>query len=162
MSGPDTEKPRIEMGKAMLIAGLRSHYTAETMKDIAKQWQRFAAYLGKVPGQVGSVTYGLCLETSGLNGIDYISGVEVSKSSSLPPEFSTLSIPAQTYAIFLHRGHVSNLRETIDVIWKERLPESGHQHARGGGSPAFFERYTQSFDPEAGMGDVEVWIPVRS
>jgi AraC family transcriptional regulator len=133
------------------------------MKDIAAQWQRFAPYLGKVPGQVGSVAYGLCLNTAGSNGFDYVSGVEVLRSSGLPSELSAVSIPAQTYAVFLHRVHLSKLSETLDTIWNKWLPESGHQVARGGvGTPEFFERYADSFDPQTGMGGVEVWIPVKS
>ena len=27
-------------------------------------------------------------------------------------------------------------------------------------APDFFERYGEAFDPQLGMGDVEVWIPV--
>ena len=37
---------RFENGKAMLIAGLRSRYTAETMNGIPAQWQRFVPYIG--------------------------------------------------------------------------------------------------------------------
>jgi predicted transcriptional regulator YdeE len=50
-------EPRFENGKAMLIAGLRKHYTSETMNDIPAQWQRFAVHIGKVPNEVGRVAY---------------------------------------------------------------------------------------------------------
>jgi hypothetical protein len=41
------------------------------------------------------------------------------------------------------------------------LPESRHKAARAAaGAPDFFERYGEVFDPQLGMGDVEVWIPV--
>jgi hypothetical protein len=41
------------------------------------------------------------------------------------------------------------------------LPESRHKTARAAaGAPDFFERYGEVFDPQLGMGDVEVWIPV--
>jgi predicted transcriptional regulator YdeE len=41
------------------------------------------------------------------------------------------------------------------------LPESRHKAARAAaGAPDFFERYGEGFDPQLGMGDVEVWIPM--
>jgi AraC family transcriptional regulator len=154
-------EPRFENGKATLIAGLRSRYTWETMNGISAQWQRFAPYIGKIPGQVGSVAYGVIFSVPG--GIDYLSGVEVSSSSGLPSEFSAISIPAQKYAVFAHRDHVSKLRETIDAIFNQWLPGSGYQVPRGaGGAPDFFERYSEDFNPQTGMNGIEVWVPIKA
>jgi AraC family transcriptional regulator len=156
------EAPRFENGKSLLIAGLRSRYTAETMNNIPAQWQRFAPHIGKIPGQVGHAAYGVCLHTAdGSEGIDYLSGVEVSSSSGLLREFSFVAVPAQKYAVFPHREHVSKLRETIDAIWHIWLPNSGHIAAQGD-VPAFFERYGEDFDPRTGIGGIEVWIPIKA
>ena len=155
------EAPRFENGTALLVAGLRSHYTAETMNRIPAQWQQFAPYLGKIPGQVGGAAYGVCWLLA--EGIDYLSGVEVSSAASVPGEFEVVGIPAQKYAVFPHREHISKLRETLDAIGHKGLPESGHEVARGGAeAPAFFERYSEEFDPRTGMGGIEVWIPIKS
>ena len=35
------EAPRIENGKALRIAGLKEHYTSETMKNMPELWLRF-------------------------------------------------------------------------------------------------------------------------
>jgi AraC family transcriptional regulator len=154
-------EPRFENGKAMLIAGLRSRYTWERMNGISAQWQHFAPYIGKIPGQVGSVAYGVIFSVPG--GIDYLSGVEVSSSSVLPSEFSVISIAAQKYAVFAHRDHVSKLRETIDAVFNQWLPASGHQVPRGeGGAPDFFERYSEEFNPQTGMNGIEVWVPIKA
>jgi AraC family transcriptional regulator len=156
------EAPRFENGKPLLIAGLRNRYTAETMNNIPAQWQRFASHIGKIPGQVGRVAYGLCFDALSPDGIDYLTGVEVSSSSGLRGEFSVAAIPAQQYAIFSHREHVSKLRETLDAIHKW-LPGSGLEPVGGTAEvPNFFERYSEEFDPRTGMGGMEVWIPIRS
>jgi AraC family transcriptional regulator len=156
------EAPRFENGKRLLVAGLRSRYTAETMNNIPAQWQRFAPHIGKIPRQVGGAAYGVCLNASNCaEGVDYLSGVEVSSSSGLFSEFSVATIAAQRYAVFPHREHVSKLRDTLDAI-SHWLPESGHEAAHGAaGAPDFFERYSEEFDPRTGMGGVEVWIPVK-
>jgi AraC family transcriptional regulator len=154
-------EPRFENGKATLIAGLRSRYTWETMNGIFAQWQRFVPYIGKILGQAGGAAYGVVFSVPG--GIDYLSGVEVSSSSGLPSEFSVISIPAQEYAVFPHRDHVSKLRETIDAIFNQWLPGSGYQVPRGaGGAPDFFERYSEDFNPQTGMNGIEVWVPIKA
>jgi AraC family transcriptional regulator len=158
------EVPRFENDQPRLIAGLRSRYTTATMNNIPAQWQRFVPYLGKIPGQVGRVAYGVCLDPSNFTeGIEYLTGVEVSNSSGLPGEFSVVSIPAQRYAVFVHGEHISRLRETLDAISQKWVPESGYELARGNAeTPAFFERYTEDFDPRTGLGGIAVWIPIKS
>lgn len=157
------EAPRFEDGKALLIAGLRNHYTAENMSNIPEQWQRFARYIGNVPGQAGRMTYGLNFLSGNVEGFGYLSGVEVSGCSGLPSEFRCVSIPPRRYAVFTHREHVSKLRDTCDAIGSKWFPGSGYDLARGNAEvPDFFERYTEDFDPQTGMGGMEVWVPIKS
>jgi AraC family transcriptional regulator len=156
------EAPRFENGRALRIGGLRQHYTSETMKNIPELWQRFAPHIGHVPGQVGGVAYGLCFNANNPDGMDYMAGVEVSGTSELPSDFSIASIPAQKYAVFSHREHVSKMYETLDAIDKW-LPGSGLEAASGDAeSPNFFERYSEEFNPRTGMGGMEVWVPIKS
>src|SRR5229473_4899807 len=156
------EAPRFENAEALRIAGLREHFPLETMKNIPELWQRFGPHIGNIPGQVGRVAYGLCFNALSPNGIDYLAGVEVSSTQGLPGEFSVAAIPAQKYAVFSHREHVSKLRETLDAIDKW-LPGSGLEVACGDAeAPNFFERYSEEFDPRTGMGGMEVWMPIKS
>jgi AraC family transcriptional regulator len=156
------EAPRMEYGKALRIAGLREHCTSETMKNISELWQRFGPHIGNVPGQVGPVAYGLCFNVLSPGGIDYLAGVEVSSSSCLPGEFRVATVPAQKYAIFSHREHVSKLYQTLDAIDKW-FPGSGFEVPSGAAeAPSFFERYSEEFDPRTGMGGMEVWIPIKA
>ncbi len=152
--------PRFENGKALLIAGLRKHYTGETIKDLPAQWQRFGPHIGKIRGQVAR-TYGICWQAAEGSGIEYLTGVEVSGFVGLPGDFTVASLPAMKYAVFSHSGHVSKLCETCDAI-SSWLSESGHQHIDDPETPAFFERYTEEFNPQTGMGGMEVWVPLKS
>jgi AraC family transcriptional regulator len=156
------EAPRFENGKSFRIAGFREHYTSATMKNMPELWKRFAPFIGRIPGQVGSVAYGACFNALSPDGVDYLVGVEVSNSSDLPVEFSVASIPVQKYAVFSHREHVSRLYETLDAIDKW-LPGSGLEVAcESTEAPNFFERYSEEFDPRTGMGGMSVWIPIKS
>ena len=151
------DPPRFETGRAMRIAGLSDHYTMQTRANIPAQWSRFAPWLGKVPGQIGKASYGVCLNFND-GGFDYLSGVEVNERASLPKELSDSRLPSQRYAVFTHRKHVSLIGDTIESIWKKWLPNSGHQAAE---SPAL-ERYSEDFDPRSGVGGIEIWIPIQA
>jgi len=154
------ESPRLETGKPMLIAGLRGYFSTADSDAIPEQWQRLEFY-GNIRGTVGRAHYGLCFHEP--NGIEYLSGVEVTGIAGTLGELSHARIPAQTYAVFPHREHVSKLGDTLDVIWNEWLPESGLEVAPAQkGMPDFFERYGEDFDPRTGYGDVEVWVPIKS
>lgn len=150
------DPPRFEQRESMLIAGLRGHFTHATWAGIPAQWQRLMSH-GPIAGTVGSLHYGLCFNRP--DGIDYLSGVEVSSVAGLPAEFSTCQIPAQQYAVFTHHGHVSELYNTMDAIQRNWAPQ--HELIRpSGGAPDFFESYSKEFDPHTGRGGMEIWIPV--
>jgi AraC family transcriptional regulator len=132
------------------------------MDTISSQWQRFSVYIGSVPGQVGRKAYGLTFLDKGSRGIEYLTGVEVSDRARLPAGFSCVSIPEQRYAVFVHAGHVSALRETCGLIGAQWLPEWGQPIMPSThGTPDFFERYTKDFNPRTGMGGIEIWIPIQ-
>lgn len=152
------ETPRIENGKPMLIAGLGQRYTCDTSAAIPAQWQRFGPHLGQIPGQLGKTAYGVCLNSDEAGNFDYICGVEVTDFSALPPDFARLRVPGQKYAVFCHRDHISAIRQTFSTIWNKALPESGYKAA----DAPLFERYGESFNPETGMGGLEIWIPIKS
>lgn len=154
----DLEQPRFESGGVLLVAGLSERYSAEAVQSIPLQWQRFNAYLGNVPGQVGRVAYGVCSNSDGAGSFEYTCGVEVASFEGLPRELSRVRIPEQRYAVFPHRGHISAIRGTWHTIWNKWLPESGYEVA----DAPDFERYGEAFDPESGTGPVEIWIPLQA
>jgi predicted transcriptional regulator YdeE len=152
------DPPRLEDGRALLIAGMNKAYTFETRSQIPAQWERFAPQMGRIPGQVGTTSYGVCWNYRPGSGFDYLSGVEVSEGALLPKELSHVRIPAGRYAVFTHRGHVSTIAQTLDAIWTKWLPSSGHQAA----DAPCFERYGNEFDPQAGTGGFEIWVALKS
>src|SRR5260370_19139679 len=99
-SAVQLEAPRLENGKALLIAGLREHYTSETMKNIPGLWQRFGARIGNIPGQVGRVAFGACFNGLMPDGIGYLAGVQVSILLGPPRELTFSDIPDQTHSVF--------------------------------------------------------------
>ena len=135
---PDTnlEPPRFVDAKPLFIAGIERAYKFENKGEIPDQWKSFVPHIGNIPGQVGWVAYGVCNDMDG--GFRYLTGVEVGDLSGLPDAFTGTRLPAQRYAVFPYREHVSKMSRTIDAIWKKWMPQSGHEASL---SPLFFERY---------------------
>jgi AraC family transcriptional regulator len=149
--------PRFEEGGRRLVAGLAERYGDQDGSTvIAGQWRRFAAYFGGIAGQVGNVAYGTNYYTGDDGNLEYLCGVEVADFSSVPRNFGLLCIPAQHWAVFFHREHVSTIHRTWAAIWNQWLPDSGHEAV----DAPFFERYGESFDPGTGLGGAELWVPV--
>lgn len=152
------DAPRFENGGGFLVAGFQQTYTAETRSQIPSQWDRFAPHIGHVPRQVGGNAYGVCYNTQPDCRFDYLTGVEVSTADGLPTDFHSVKIPAGRYAVFTHPGHVSSLPRTIDLIWNQWVPDSSVKIAK---TPCF-ERYTDAFNPQVGVGGMELWIPLEA
>lgn len=150
------QAPRLVDCGELLLAGLARTYGFASGAEIPGQWQDFGSWLGQVPGQQGSVAYGVIFNGTD-EGYDYLSAVQVAEHAGLPGALTRLRIPRQTYAVFEHPGHVSGIRATCNTIWSEWLPASGLEVADG----PWFERYPERFEPHTGLGGLEVWIPIR-
>lgn len=150
------EQPRFVQGRPMLVAGLGQRYEYENKDGIPAQWQRFNEYVGNIAGEVDSAAYGVCTN-SDATGFDYIAGVEVADFSEIDRELTKIRIPAQRYAVFSHRDHISTIRNTIQAIWGEWMPQSGYEVA----DAPVLERYGKEFDPESGSGGFEIWVPLN-
>lgn len=158
---PELETPRFVDGKPMLIAGIGKRYNRNemvtAMTGIPLQWQRFLSEMAKVPGRVGGVAYGVGYNGDNAGNFDYLCGVEVSEAPPPASDFSCISLNAQRYAVFTHRGPISAIRATWGAIY-QWLPASGYKRARA----PDFERYGENFDARSNSGLVEIWIPVES
>lgn len=152
------EPPRFVNSKAFLFAGLSERFACESTNAVPALWQRFGPYIDHVPGQIGNVVYGVISNFDEAGNYEYLAGVEVEDFSRLPQELSRVRIPAQRYAVFTHRDHISTIRNTIGAIWSKWVPESGHEAAD---APSL-ERYDERFDPSTGNGEVEIWIPIKA
>lgn len=154
------DPPRFEDSPPLLLAGLAETYAYSRTEGIPSLWQRFNRHFGNIAGQKGDIAYGVCTHSNGEAGtFRYMAAAEVSETDDLPEGFSTLKLPKQRYAVFLHRGHISAIAKTADHVFGTWLPESGLQH---GETPDLIERYDERFDPHSGMGVVELWIPIKS
>ena len=149
-------EPRLVDGDAMLIVGLKKRYDDTTSAQMPAQWQAFVPYIGHIDNQKGNVAFGVLCNSDDDGNIDYVTGVEVTEYSNVASELDGLRIPPQTYAVFRHDGHVSEIRRSWKTIFGEWLSQTERKLA----DAPQLERYGEGFDPQTGLGDIEIWIPV--
>ena len=149
--------PRIETLDAFIIAGLGADFEPGKAAGIPALWQKFNDYFGHIPGQAGKIAFGLCSLLPGSEGFRYVAGVRVPRGDDLPAEFETIHVPAQSWAMFPHEGHVNGIPATVNGAFHSWLPASGRS---AGAFPSMLEFYGEDFDPETGHGRVEIWLPL--
>jgi AraC family transcriptional regulator len=155
--------PRLVQEDTLLIFGISQRCPQVGDPAIPSLWSRFAPYLGHgasgphIEGQIGNVAYGAIYNSDESGSYDYVCGVAVKRFPAHPAEFTRLSIPPQSYAVFEHREHVSAIASTWKAIWERGLAEAGYKASDG---PAF-ERYDERFDGRTGLGGLEIWVPVK-
>lgn len=150
-------KPTFENRPEVRVAGLNQCYTLETRVGIPQQWDRFVCRAIEIPGLNRTTFYGVSWNAQSDSSFDYLAGVEVN-AAALPADFITLTLTARRYAVFAHTAHVSAMPKAMDTIWTQWVPESGLKTA----AAPCFERYTAEFDPQTGMGGMEICIPLQT
>lgn len=146
---------RFTRGRAMLLAGIRrQHLYADSYRTIPRQWQDFACR-DDIPSINPAIRYGVVCG-SRAEGFEYMCASEVESFDTLAPELGRMRIHEQRYAVFEHFGHMSALRHTWELIFRDWLPHSGITPVQ----VPDFELYDERFDVESGSGLVELWFPV--
>ncbi|QDU28492.1 YCII-related domain protein [Anatilimnocola aggregata] len=153
--GLGLEFPRYEDGQEMLIAGHNQSYTMETRSQIPQQWEVFAPHIGKVPGQQGTTSYGVCWNVKNKCDFDYLTGVELKPGAKLPAGFTPVKLAPHRYIVFTHVGPITSFPQTIETIWSKWAPDCGLKLA----AAPCVERYTAEFDPQT--GGAEIWIALE-
>lgn len=149
-------EPRLIDSGALLIVGLKNRYSEATTAQIPAQWQAFQPHIGNIDNQTGHVAFGVLCNSDDKGNVDYLTGVEVRHFPADLNGLDSLRLSAQTYAVFRHDGHVSEIRPTWKTIFAQWLPDAPYRLV----DAPQLERYGAGFDPQTGVGDIEVWIPV--
>jgi AraC family transcriptional regulator len=150
------QPPRLESEGPRIIAGLIQRHDCSNPAGIPEQWQRFSKWIGNIPGQIGDAAYGINSNFDEEGTFDYMCGVQVSGESTIPSDLKVLKLPAQTYAVFEHAGHIAGIRGSFTSIWNwfsasDLKPTEAPN----------LEKYGRQFDPATGLGGLEIWIPIQ-
>jgi AraC family transcriptional regulator len=148
--------PRLVASEELLIFGPSQRCERVGDAAIPSLWSKFVPYLGQIQGQIGRTAYGVIYNSADSDNYDYLCGVAVTAFPPHPAEFTRLRIPAQTYAVFEHRDHISAIAGTFKSIWDRGL--TGLQAV----DAPTLEVYGEQFDGRTGLGGLEIWVPVKA
>jgi len=155
--------PELATLPAFHVAGPARRFDESTKSEIPQLW---SALIGALPfdGQVKSwATYGVVSSVDQADGcFQYLAGVGVEPGCVPPPGFSTMEIPAATYAVFRITLDGSALhpqvKQAMAAVWGELLPASGLKVAGG----PDFELYDGRFDPLKAGSVIDFHVPVQA
>jgi len=155
--------PELATLPAFHVAGPARRFDEATKSEIPQLW---SALIGALPfdGQVKSwATYGVVSSVDPGDGcFQYLAGVGVEPGCVPPPGFSTMEIPAATYAVFRITLDGSALhpqvKQAMAVVWGELLPASGLKLA----DRPDFELYDGRFDPLKAGAVIDLHVPVQA
>jgi AraC family transcriptional regulator len=154
-------EPRLVTQEAFRVVGLEGFFTPAKIPEIPALWGRFGPRIGGIAGRQGTECYGLCQgEVPGPDGTPtlwYMAASRVAPGTPAPEGLTARTVPAGTYAVFTHEGHVSAIGGTFDAIFHEWLPAAGLVPLPAPG----WERYDERWDPRSGTGPVDIYVPVE-
>lgn len=160
-----TEKlapPRLVNREPMLLTGLREAMCENFADEIPQLWQKFGGMLELISHKVDHNCYGLCMkEAQDSPELYYMACCEVSDFVDLPAALSPVILPSHCYAVFQHTDSVIHISETIGEIFDHWLPHSDYELVQQSAHCLHhLEKYGEQFNPETGLGGVEIWVPV--
>ncbi|MGB5745937.1 MAG: AraC family transcriptional regulator [Desulfobacterales bacterium] len=116
--------PRIWHQPSFLLAGLA--YSGRDSKAIYGLWEKFWQAASKAGKKVETAAcYGACFHDIDMRNrevFDYYVGIKVNQLTEVPKGMKTVRLPENTYALFTHRGPISEIELTYDRIYGNWLP----------------------------------------
>src|SRR4051794_2306982 len=149
-------EPRIEKLGALTVVGLTRRQNLANAQAIPGQWQQFMTRYEEIDNKAEQIPVSVTTEMDVDGNFSYLTGVVVTSAGAPPKGLVVQNIPPQTYAVFTHSGHTSEIPKTYAAIWDQWVPQSGKVVSDG----PWLEKHLPSFNPRTGLGGIEIWIPV--
>jgi len=147
-------EPQIIYKPAFTVIGIP--YVGENLeRDMDALWVQLAKRYAELPHADPDQGFGVHKFSD--DGRSYLAGFAAHRDGTLPPGMVEQWICENAYAVFIHRGSLASLAETMTRIFDRWLPGSGYQLAED----YFFECYDDRFNPGSPDSVVFIYVPVR-
>jgi AraC family transcriptional regulator len=155
MTSAATLETRIEQRPVLTLVGTICDYAfadGDMLRALPMQWAAFAPRIPTPPSGEETTAFGVALPSEDPGCFRYMTAFPSAHGVKPPAGLSVVTVPAGSYLVFPHDGHVSTLNKTVSAACAGRRPAQG--------LPSFLEYYGPGFDQETGLGDIEVWLPL--
>lgn len=160
-------QPQIVEKPPLSVVGLETAFihalspTATNVEVIGPLWERFLPRANEIRHRAGEEMYGVIYakspaERSHTDELMYLAGAAVREADDMPKGMTSRTVPAGTFAVFIHRGPIQGIRETVREIYRVWLPASGYQHAH----IVDVELYDHRFCLDSADSEMEYWISI--
>jgi len=158
-------EPKIVEKEAIKIVGLEAPFIhilspdANNTEVLPKLWKDFLGRLDEIKNRDGHDMYGYIYgfeeeKRSHPDELHYCCGVPVNAYDTIPEKMKVIEIPGSQYAVFRLVGKIENIKDHINKIYQEWLPQSEYKHS----GLADVEFYDKRFNPESDDSIYEYWI----
>ena len=151
----DLSKPTLQDMPAITVAGYAMPSSQARINEIPPVWEKFNRALDPAILDL-KATYGICYDTTPDGDFIYMAAAG-DIGADLPDGMTRYTIPAGRYAVFEHKGHVSDMPRMFNTIWNKVMPDSDLTPR----DAPEYELYDHRFDPQTGRGTLVVAIPVE-
>jgi len=162
-TGGVTMIPRFERKETFIVVGLGKDFIFSEPNVIPVLWNDFLRQKHQIEQQLDKAFYGVCYgpkdKETFAEKFHYTAAVRVSDDTPVPGGMERISIEAQEYAVFTHKGRLTGLQNTCNFIWKTWLPKSGFEPAD---APDFeLYRANEAQCPmDTDEGETEIYVPI--
>lgn len=159
-----TMAPELRPLEAKLLVGMSTEYfgTGSEKNNLASKipalWAEFLPHLEGIPARIVGECFGVIAQTLDEDRLTYTAAAPVDASSApLPPGMRRMELEPAEYAIFEHRGPVSQLDHTVSYAYSTWLLASGRDHS---GAPDL-EIYGAEYHPTSAGSVIHYAMPLR-
>ena len=156
-------EPRIETLPLTRLIGMHRRMSLAQNRTV-ELWQGFMPKRMDIPNRTNSKYVSMDVYPEGQKGMlsptvmfDKWAAVEVSSHDTIPDGMKPYTLKGGKYAVFIHRGSVSDFPKTIQFIFTEWLPASGYVLD----NRENFEILPENYDRNDSEAEEEVWLPVK-
>lgn len=149
--------PQLKRLGGMKLVGLAAPCSPNEIIHIPAQWQRFmSSYYDYIPNKVKEMPIGMCEPPDDEGCFNYVCAAKVEAFERQLPGLGSFECEPRSYAVFAHNDHVSTIFDTYTAIWNQALPAM----ARTVADCPVLELHNDTFDPDTGLGGVQLCIPL--
>jgi AraC family transcriptional regulator len=149
--------PQLKRIGRLKLVGLAAPCSPNETIHIPAQWQRFmSSYYDDIPNKVKEMPIGMCEPPDDEGCFNYVCAAKVEAFEGQLPSLTSFECEAGSYAVFAHNDHVSTIFDTYAAIWNQALPAM----ARTVADSPVLEFHNDAFDPDTGLGGLQLCIPL--
>ncbi len=148
------------------VIGLKTELTSSQNRNfdiISKHWKAFNSALYTIPNHSKPsgnwVKYGITYKENGT--YYYLASIPNNPDSICPGNMIRQTITLGNYALFCHKGKMSDIKRTVSYIFKEAVPARNIAIKEIDSSGiVYFEKYDEKFKWNRGDSIIELFLPI--